>query len=451
MTQPEHVQTLEQGISSNDSEGLCTLVETLPAGEMARAVSMLSGDEQTQLLSTLPPVSAAELVNELPEAQALPIVEQLPTDVAAAIVHELPSNEQSHLVHDLPDQQAEAILAELEPEEADQLRSLSQYSRDLAGGLVITEFLSYSEEVTVDQVIDDMRANVDRYANYPVQYAYVTSDGGLLTGVLRLRDLLLARRHQPIRELMIRKPISLRDTDELDTLREFFDSHAYFAAPVLGARGQLLGVLRRADVEAALGKRSESDFRRSQGLVREELRTMPVLTRSVRRLAWLSVNILLNVAAASVIAFYQDTLAQVIALAVFLPIISDMSGCSGNQAVAVSMRELALGLATPRDTLRVWIKEILVGCINGAVLGALIASVAILWKGNAFLGLVVGSALALNTLVAVSIGGTLPLVLKRIKVDPALASGPILTTVTDMCGFFFILSLASLLLPRLLG
>ena len=128
---------------------------------------------------------------------------------------------------------------------------------------------------------------------------------------------------------------------------------------------RLVGVVRRSDVEEAFGERSESDFRRSQGIVREELRTMPLLTRSRRRLAWLSINVLLNIVAASVIAFYQETLAQVIALAVFIPIISDMSGCSGNQAVAVSMRELSLGVLDPREVFRVWLKELAVGLING--------------------------------------------------------------------------------------
>jgi magnesium transporter len=188
-----------------------------------------------------------------------------------------------------------------------------------------------------------------------------------------------------------------------------------------------------------------------QGIIGgDEFRTMPVWQRSSRRLSWLSLNIVLNVISASVIAFYQDTLSSVIALAVFLPIISDMSGCSGNQAVAVSMRELTLGVIRPFEFLHVWLKEVSVGLINGLVLGILIAGVAWLWKGNLFLGAVVGGALALNTLVAVSIGGVTPLVLKRFKMDPALASGPIVTTVTDMCGFFLILSLATVALPYLL-
>jgi magnesium transporter len=181
----------------------------------------------------------------------------------------------------------------------------------------------------------------------------------------------------------------------------------------------------------------------------EELRTLPLRVRSVRRLSWLTVNILLNVLAASVIAFHQDTLQQVIALAVFLPIISDMSGCSGNQAVAVSMRELSLGFVRPRELWRVLGKEASVGIINGLVLGALLGVVGWLWQGNWMLGAVVASALAINTLVAVCFGGTIPLILKGVGQDPALASGPILTTVTDMSGVFLVLSIAGAVLPWL--
>jgi magnesium transporter len=176
---------------------------------------------------------------------------------------------------------------------------------------------------------------------------------------------------------------------------------------------------------------------------------MPLFRRSSRRLSWLSINIVLNIVAASIIALYQDTLEKAIVLAVFLPIISDMSGCSGNQAVAVSIRELTLGLVRPREIWRVLSKEASIGIINGVVLGCLLGGTALLWKGNPYLGLVVGASLAANTLVAVSFGGLVPLILRAMKTDPALASGPLLTTITDMCGFFFVLSFASFLLPKL--
>ena len=193
----------------------------------------------------------------------------------------------------------------------------------------------------------------------------------------------------------------------------------------------------------------ERDALKTSGLVEDELRSMPTLLRARRRLSWLTVNIGLNILAASIISSYEETLAAVIALAVFLPMVSDMSGCSGNQAVAVSLRELSIGVTRPSDLWRIWRKEVSVGLVNGLALGVLIGLVAWLWKGNPWIGLVVGLALALNTLVAVSVGGLVPLVLKARQIDPAVASGPMLTTITDMVGFFLVLSIATALMPQL--
>jgi magnesium transporter len=378
------------------------------------------------------------------------LIEHLDPQAAAAIVDELPSSEQADLLGDLTPGDAEAVLAAMAPEEAEDARRLSQYADDVAGGLMVSEYLSYPEHSSVGDVVEDLRTNADQYSDYEIQYAYVCDTDGLLTGVLRLRDLLLAEQTRPIAQLMIRQPLSVRDDTSLDELADLFDRHHFLGVPVTDEAGRLIGVIQKSAVDEAWSDRNDSDFLKSQGIVGgEEIRTMPLMRRSRRRLAWLSVNILLNIVAASVIALYQDTLSSVIALAVFLPIISDMSGCSGNQAVAVSMRELSLGLVRVDELWRVWFKEISVGLINGATLGLLIGGVGWLWKGNPFLGLVVGFALCLNTMVAVSIGGTVPLIMKRWKMDPAIASGPILTTVTDMCGFFLVLGTATLLLPWL--
>jgi magnesium transporter len=235
-------------------------------------------------------------------------------------------------------------------------------------------------------------------------------------------------------------------------LRHFFEEHRLFGVPVVDSAGRMLGVVLPEAVEEASRKRSVRQFLGFSGIVGgEEFRSMPLLVRSGRRLSWLSLNIVLNIIAASVIALYQDTLSAAIALAVFLPMVSDMSGCSGNQAVAVSMRELSLGLVRPNELIRVLLKEAGLGLINGIALGLLLGGLAFLWKGNLYLGLVVGGALAANTVVAVSLGGLLPLFLKKLKMDPALVSSPLLTTVTDMCGFFFVLSFATAIMARISG
>ena len=265
-----------------------------------------------------------------------------------------------------------------------------------------------------------------------------------------MRDLLLAPHGTTLDRLMIRDPLFVRAETSIEELGEIFDEHSYLGVPVVDAQQRPLGVVLRRAVDDAWAEQQDAALLKLQGIVGgEELRSMPLMTRSSRRLAWLSINIVLNLLAASIIAMFQETLSTVIALAVFLPIISDMSGCSGNQAVAVSMRELSLGLVRPTELLRVWLKEISVGLLNGIALGAMIGAVAWAWQGMPMLGVVVAIALALNTLVAVSIGGLVPLLLRRWNLDPAVASGPILTTITDMCGFFWVLGLATLFLDYL--
>lgn len=316
---------------------------------------------------------------------------------------------------------------------------------------MIEEYLAYPQDARVEDVLDDLRDKAEQYAHYDVQYAYVLSEERLV-GVLRLRDLLLSPRSMPIALIMIAEPIHVHGDARLEELKRVFDRHPLFGIPAVDEQHRMIGVVRRAAVEKAFQEGSNRAFLKFMGIVGgEELRSMPFRQRSLSRLSWLGMNVFLNVIAASIIAYHQDTLSAVISLAVFLPIISDMSGCSGNQAVAVTMRELMLGLAKPAHVFRVLSKEATVGVFNGIVLGLMLGALAWLWKGNPALGLVVGAALALNTIVAVCLGGVIPLLLRKLNQDPALASGPILTTMTDMCGFFLVLSFAQLALPWLTG
>jgi magnesium transporter len=445
-------QTLHQEIEERDLQGVEEALDELTPSETARTLSRLSTNDQSQLLTLLPAEEAADLVIDVPDVQAADMIERLPPEDAAAIVEALPSDEQADLLGDLSKDAAEDILEELPQEEAADARELLSYPEESAGGVMVKEFLGYKNHWTVGDVLTDMREFADKYAKYDVQYTYVIGESEELQGVVRLRDLVLAPSRQPITELMIADPVSVDAEATLEDLHDCFEQHHYIGIPVIDSAQKLIGVVHKDDVLQEEQKQSEEAYLESTGIVGgEELRTMGFLRRSSRRLSWLSVNVLLNIAAASVIAMHQETLSAIIILAVFLPIISDMSGCSGNQAVAVSIRELTLGVIRPGDLLRVFWKEGIVGILNGIVLGALLGGIAWIWQDNVYLGLVVGGALAVNTLLAVLLGGAVPLVLRGMKLDPALASGPILTTITDMCGFFLVLTLAARFLAELTG
>lgn len=418
-------------------------IESLSPAETALAVSRLDGARQEALLKILSAENVAEMLVDLPDEQAADLLSDLPAREAAEIVDFMAPAEQADILSNVSTREAEAILRELPDDDAALTREILSYDEDTAGALMSTEYVVFEENHTVDEVLSHLRENADTYSDYEVQYAYVTQ-ATLLTGVLRLRDLLLSPGATSISKFMIREPVSVRVGATLMELTGLFESHpGFIAVPVVEPDGRLVGVVRRRSVQAAQGEQAQSLFLKFSGIVGgEEFRSMPWVQRSARRLAFLAPNIVLNIAAASVIAAYQDVLQSAVVLAVFLPIISDMSGCAGNQAVAVSIRELSLGLIRPGEFLRVFSKEAWVGLANGLMLGALLGLVAMLWKGDPTLGLVVGSALALNTLLSVLIGGSMPLLLKRLGADPALASMPLLTTITDMCGFFFVLSFA---------
>lgn len=425
-------------------------LDTLNASDTARMLLLLNNEQQQQLLELLNPEAAADIVEELPDEQAADVVERLTVESAAHILEEMDLDQSADIINELDDDDAYHILSRMNPEDAAEVRELASYDGDTAGGLMTLDLFSFTKDETVGAVLRRLTDEEEDYERYQGQHPYIVDSRGRLVGVVSLRGLLTAKRSAALSQIMV-KASSVTTDATLSELEDIFDDSNFLGVPVVGRYRKLIGVVSRQAIADASLERSELDALKSKGVVGDELRSMPTWFRAKRRLSWLTINIGLNILAASVIAFYEDTLAAVIALAVFLPIVSDMSGCTGNQAVAVSMRELTLGVARPTDVVRVWFKEISVGLINGSALGILLGCAAWAWKGNPWIGLVVGLALALNTLVAVSIGGLVPLVMKRFNIDPAVASGPMLTTATDMCGFFLVLSLATSMLPLLTG
>jgi magnesium transporter len=442
-------ETLHEAIDAADKQQVEEIVDSISSQEALRQVSMMESDERDNLIALLEPEIAAELIEEAPAELAVTMIQDLDSSVAAKIMGKLHSDTQADIVQELEQANSEAILSEMDFESADGVRRLSQYDSDTAGGLMELEAFSFPIRETVGTVLKRLMEGDDAFERYRGQHPYIIDESGKLIGVVSLRDMLRSKRAVPLADIL-HTPVSVLPETSQDELVTLFDENPFLGIPVVDHQGLLLGVVSRLELAEAELERAEHESRARQQ-VSDELRSMPTLLRSRRRLAWLSSNIVLNIIAASVISAYEETLAAVIAIAVFLPMVSDMSGCSGNQAVGVSMRELSLGLTRPIDLFHVLKKELGVGVINGIALGILIGIVAWVWKDNAFLGVVIGLALAINTIVAVSIGGTVPLMLKNFGIDPAVAAGPLLTTVTDMAGFFLVLSLATLFMPQLIA
>jgi magnesium transporter len=449
----EALQHLENAIETRNASEALDALKTLDWEDQRWAISRLSMRRLKLLTVVLGTEDAAKLLSHLAEAQAVEILEELPRPEAAAITSTLPRRLAADILRELHDEDSGEILSSIaDTDTRGELERRMAYSEGCAGSLMRGGAVTFPVASTVGEVLADLGEHAEDYSDRDVQYLYVVDEAGKLVGVLRLRDLVLSLRSKLVRDLMIPEPLTVLDTMELEELADLFAQKKFFGLPVVDAEGRLLGVVPRDAVARETAEEQADMFLAASGIVNgEEIRSMPLGERCVKRLAWLGPNIGLNLVAASVIAANEATLREVIALAVFLPIVSDMSGCSGNQAVAVSIRELTLGILRPGDYWRVILKEAAVGMINGFVLGCVLGCIAALWKGNLTLGLVVASALMLNTILSVLLGGLVPLLLKRLKVDPALASGPILTTCTDMCGFFLVLTFASAALSKLAG
>lgn len=437
-------------IHNGDVRSVEAFLDGLPPWEQSRTVSRLSVADRTKLMKLLPAQRASDLMEIISMTQGVDLIAALEPEQAAAIVDGMRSDLQAELVRKMKPDRAEAILDQMVPDQADEARKLAGYKPNTAGGLMVTEYLAFPRTLTTKEVISALRAYSRQYKDFQVGYAYVTDNKGRLIGVLRLRDLLFSPENHVLSEVMISHPVHLKVDSTMDEITQLFEKHKFLGIPVVDEQQRLVGVVTHDGMEEAEVRQANATLLMLSGIIGgEEFRTMPLKTRAGRRLGWLTLNIFLNLMAASVVAAYEQTLQAAVVLAVFMPIISDMCGCSGNQAVAVSMRELTLGLVRPTELTRVIFKESAIGVINGIVLGCILAAIAYLWKGNGYLGLVVGVALAVNTMVSVIVGGALPLIGRAVRLDPALLAPPLLTTITDMTGFFLILSIASRHLEKL--
>ncbi|OGR83909.1 MAG: magnesium transporter [Elusimicrobia bacterium RIFCSPLOWO2_01_FULL_64_13] len=436
-------EAIQRRIRGKDAAGVRDLLGSLHIVDASAVVSSLPPKEQKSLFALLPAREIADLIELMRTDDQVAAVSEMPNETAAKIIEEMAPDEAADVLAGIPEKRSREILSNMKPEDAQEAKLLLSYPEDSAGALMSPDAVALPEENTIEETIRAIRKSAMAQDPQRSNYVYVTSAERKLVGVLQLRDLVT---HDPkirIREIMRTGVVQVAATTERHEVARIFRQYNLAALPVTNTQGTFLGIITADDAAELIHEIATEEMLKLEGISLDESRDMPWWKISRRRVGWLSLNILLNVIAASVIAFYQDTLRAVIAIAVFLPIISDMSGCSGMQAVAVSIRDLALEKIFPKDFLKVLAKELAVGFVNGMVLGIEIGFVAYFWKGIPFLGLVVAAGLWINTILSVCIGGVVPLLLKRFRVDPAVASGPILTTVTDMMGFFIVLSLTS--------
>ena len=425
------VAHLLEGMRPGDA---AAFFESITVADRRRLADLLHRHALVRLLGALNVEVAAETFEDMDDPDFVALIGQLPREDAAAVLRFLDPVRR------------EGILAKMDARASGAVEELLAYPAGTVGAIMKPEAFALEETATVAEAVEALQRASD---GGPIFYIYVTDKRGYLVGVVSYRMLLLARRDALLGAIMRSDVSSVRADEPQDEAAALVSRHDLVAVPVVDEDHRLLGVVTVDDIVDLIQAKATEEVYKMAGLGSDD-RVFCAPSRSIRkRLPWLFVNLLTAFLAASVVGLFQSTIQAAVILAVFMPIVAGMGGNAATQTLTVVIRGLAIGEVTVRDALRAIVKEGSVNLAIGGVLGAFMALIALLYKGNPYLGLVLGTAMVCNMMVAGVTGALIPLTLRVLKIDPALASGVIVTTFTDCCGFFSFLGLATLLISRL--
>jgi magnesium transporter len=380
-------------------------------------------------------------------APVVGLARQAMREAAAALLYRVPHAHVADIFRHAGEDFVKVILPLLEKDFAGRIAENLSYPNESAGRLMSADFLAFRRELKVGEVITRLRSMARKHA--PASYCYVVGDENRLLGVLNMRDLLLAPTDAPIEKVMLHDVFRVHPFADREELVNIFSKRHFLSIPVVDPGGRLLGVVNTRNIIESTEEEATEDLQILFGASAEERPHSTVGFKVTRRLPWLYINLLTAFTAGAVVALFEDLISRIAVLAVFLPIIAGQGGNAGTQTLAVVIRGMVMREIDGRSGARLVMTELWVGLINGALIGGVTAAAAWLWKGNPYLGLVVGLAMIVNMVAAGLSGALIPLTMKRLGFDPAHSSGIFLTTVTDVIGFFSFLGFAWLFQSKL--
>lgn len=444
MTERERLAlAVRELLDAGRDERLAALLDDAHPADVASALRDLPLADQVRLFRLLPPARAGAVLAELDDPIAHELMRSLDEHEVSRVLEQLPADDVVEVVEELPRAEAEKLLDLMEEEKSEEVQELLEYREGTAGRLMTREFVAVHEHATVAQAIEHIRKSKSGDDAF---YLYVVDDHGHLVGYVPLHRLLTADPTTPIRDIRIDAVESVTvDTDQEEVAR-LVQRYDLVQVPVVDGNRRLLGTISVDDVIDVIHEEATEDIQRLGGAGGDETVLDPPRTVFRKRLVWLLVNLATAVLASSVIGVFEPSIQALAVLATFMPIVASMGGIGTTQTATVVVRGLALGQVTPHVLGRVLRKELWLALTTGAVNGLVVAVVAFLWKAHLLLAVILGVALVLNMLVAAVVGTLVPVALKTFRIDPAIASSVIITTFTDVFGFFSFLGLATLLL-----
>lgn len=435
---------LREAAQSNDFRAAARHAAKLSSRRVARELSGVPAQSIAAILKAVEPIKAGRISGYLPVPKLAEVIETIPPGQVMTFLSRIPSDRIGGLFRALPPKKREALFAKAEPSKRTEWEKMCDYAPGTVAAVMTTEFLAISQDATVAQALEAIASAPPEVEKS--SYVYVISKDRAPLGVVSARDLIRAPRSDTMTKVMKTElHVVYADDPAVDGARKL-RNRRFSMLPVLDDKGILSGVLTMDDAADILALDVADQFSGITGDIGDETFFTRPRGAIRRRLPWMAGNVFLNLVAVAVITGFEDTIAQVAILAAFLPMITDMGGNVGIQSLSVAIRSIALGEAQISDVRKAVRKEFIVGTCNGLVLGALFGTIALAMRGKWLLGLVAGTALGINVVVAGIVGGCLPFLIKRLGKDPAMVTGPLLTTITDVTGVSIYLGLSTMFL-----
>ncbi len=385
-----------------------------------------------------------EILEDLSEDVKDGIMAQMDAEEVAAATEGMDTDDVVYLLRNLPENVSQDVLQQMDEADRTRVEQALSYPEETAGGIMNTDFITIREDVTIDVVLRYLRMKAE--LPEATDSLYVIDENGVLIGYLPLTILLTSQPDTEVAEVMEEADEPIPVAMDESEVANLFERRDWVSAPVVDESNRLVGRITIDDVVDIIREDAEHSMMSMAGMDDEEDTFAPVVKSARRRSIWLGANVLAALAAASVSNMFEGTLDKMAAIAVLMTIVPSMGGVAGNQTVALVIRGLAVGHIGDSNTRWLLAKEAAVGVLNGLLWALIIGGVVVIWKGNWMLGGIIAAAMLTNLIVAGIAGVSIPIVLKKLKIDPALAGGMALTTVTDVVGLSVFLGLATLLI-----
>ncbi|HEY1023940.1 MAG TPA: magnesium transporter [Sphingobacteriaceae bacterium] len=438
------VQRIRQALETDDA-ALVALLGEYHASEIAILLESLPQEARERIVNILPAEIASEVISEM-DAEAHPekILENLHPEKRSEIIDELDYDDATDIIGQLPEEQQHEILRTLDEKDASTIRSLLKYAEDTAGGIMNTQVLKVNSKLTKKDALEEIiRQSEEMEEFYSIN---VVDDKNHLLGTVSLKNVIKARSNVKISDLLNADFVFVKANTDQEEVARLISQYNLTSIPVVDDEMHLLGRITFDDVIDVLEEENTEDILKISGVSEDEELSGNWKEAVKSRLPWLIINLATAFLAASVIRYFEPTISRLVILSGYMTIIAGMGGNAATQALAVTVRRISLSDLTDAQAYRTVLKEFTVGMINGAATGIIVLIVALMYDSNPMLGFVIFLAMTGNLIIAGITGASIPLLLKRVGIDPAIASSIIITTFTDVFGFLLLLGLAAQLL-----